>query len=184
MQDVRTLVITPTYVEAENIDEFLRRARAALPSPDILVVDDNSPDGTADIAEATADELGGIDVLRRPAKQGLGSAYRAGFAIRARQGLRGARPDRRRPLPRPRPLPNLLSEVESGVDLAIGRGTCPAARSALAVVPTGAVATATATPPSCSERSQGRHVGVPRVPRRHLEVDRLRHGAPRATAFR
>ncbi|HMG25325.1 MAG TPA: glycosyltransferase, partial [Acidimicrobiia bacterium] len=42
---VRTLVITPTYVEAENIDEFLRRARAALPSADILVVDDNSPDG-------------------------------------------------------------------------------------------------------------------------------------------
>ena len=78
---MRTLVITPTYVEAENIDEFLRRARAALPSADILVVDDNSPDGTADIAEATAAELGGIDVLRRPVKQGLGSAYRAGFAI-------------------------------------------------------------------------------------------------------
>ena len=47
---MRTLVITPTYVEAENIDEFLRRTRASLPSADILVVDDNSPDGTADIA--------------------------------------------------------------------------------------------------------------------------------------
>jgi len=78
---VRTLVITPTYVEAENIDEFLRRTRAALPSADILVVDDNSPDGTADIAERVAKELGNIEVLRRPAKKGLGNAYRAGFGI-------------------------------------------------------------------------------------------------------
>ena len=125
LQDVRTLVITPTYVEAENIDEFLRRARAALPSADILVVDDNSPDGTADIAEATADELGSIDVLRRPAKQGLGSAYRAGFAIGLDKGYEALVQIDADLSHDPAVLPNLLSEVESGVDLAIGSRYVP-----------------------------------------------------------
>ena len=125
LQDVRTLVITPTYVEAENIDEFLRRARAALPSADILVVDDNSPDGTADVAEATADELGGIDVLRRPAKQGLGSAYRAGFAIGLDKGYEALVQIDADLSHDPAVLPNLLSEVESGVDLAIGSRYVP-----------------------------------------------------------
>jgi dolichol-phosphate mannosyltransferase len=125
LQDVRTLVITPTYVEAENIDEFLRRARAALPSADILVVDDNSPDGTADIAEATADELGGIDVLRRPAKQGLGSAYRAGFAIGLDKGYEALVQIDADLSHDPAVLPNLLSEVESGVDLVIGSRYVP-----------------------------------------------------------
>ena len=122
---MRTLVITPTYVEAENIDEFLRRARAALPSADILVVDDNSPDGTADVAEATADELGGIDVLRRPAKQGLGSAYRAGFAIGLDKGYEALVQIDADLSHDPAVLPNLLSEVESGVDLAIGSRYVP-----------------------------------------------------------
>jgi dolichol-phosphate mannosyltransferase len=76
---VRTLVVLPTYNEAENIDEVLRRIRAALPDCGILVVDDGSPDGTADLAAKLDDELGGISVLRRPAKSGLGSAYRDGF---------------------------------------------------------------------------------------------------------
>jgi dolichol-phosphate mannosyltransferase len=125
LQDVRTLVITPTYVEAENIDEFLRRARVAVPSADILVVDDNSPDGTADIAEATAAELGGIDVLRRPAKQGLGTAYRAGFAIGLEKGYDVLVQIDADLSHDPAVLPNLLREVESGVDLAIGSRYVP-----------------------------------------------------------
>lgn len=125
MPGVRTLVITPTYVEAENIDEFLRRARAALPAADILVVDDNSPDGTADIAEKTAAELGNIDVLRRPAKTGLGSAYRAGFAIGLEKGY-GALVQIDADLSHdPSVLPSLLREVESGADLAIGSRYVP-----------------------------------------------------------
>jgi dolichol-phosphate mannosyltransferase len=76
---VRTLVVLPTFNEAENIEEVLRRLRAALPDASVLVVDDGSPDGTADIAEKLDRELGPIAVLRRPAKSGLGSAYRAGF---------------------------------------------------------------------------------------------------------
>jgi len=122
---VRTLVITPTYVEAENIDEFLRRARAAVPDADILVVDDNSPDGTADIAEKTAAELGNIDVLRRPAKTGLGSAYRAGFAIGLEKGYEVVVQIDADLSHDPAVLPELLREVESGADLAIGSRYVP-----------------------------------------------------------
>jgi dolichol-phosphate mannosyltransferase len=83
---VRTLVITPTYAEGENIEEFLRRTRAAVPDADILVVDDNSPDGTAAIAARVAGELGHIEILHRERKEGLGTAYRAGFAYGIAQG--------------------------------------------------------------------------------------------------
>ena len=76
---MRALVVLPTYQEAENIAEVLRRLRAAAPSVDVLVVDDSSPDGTAAMAKAAGAELGHVDVLVRPAKSGLGSAYRAGF---------------------------------------------------------------------------------------------------------
>jgi len=76
---VTPLVVLPTYQEAENVETVLRRIRAALPDAHVLVVDDGSPDGTADLAEKLAEELGGVDVLRRPGKEGLGSAYRAGF---------------------------------------------------------------------------------------------------------
>ena len=77
---MRTLVITPTYDEVDNIEEFLRRTRAAVPEADVLVVDDNSPDGTADLAERVGAELGQVEVLRRPGKEGLGVAYRAGIS--------------------------------------------------------------------------------------------------------
>src|ERR1700716_2267922 len=76
---MKTLVVVPTYQEADNVPDLLRRIRAAAPDADVLVVDDDSPDGTAKIARAVADELGGhIEVLVRPAKTGLGSAYRCG----------------------------------------------------------------------------------------------------------
>ena len=122
---MRTLVITPTYVEAENIEEFLRRARAAVPDADILVVDDNSPDGTADIAEKVAAELGGIDVLRRPSKKGLGSAYRAGFAIGLEKGYDVLVQIDADLSHDPSVLPRLLGEVEAGADLAIGSRYVP-----------------------------------------------------------
>jgi dolichol-phosphate mannosyltransferase len=82
---VRTLVVLPTYEEAANIVDVLRRLHAAVPSAHVLVVDDGSPDGTAELAEAADRDLGGgvVRVLRRASKSGLGSAYRAGF----RRGL-------------------------------------------------------------------------------------------------
>ena len=83
---MRTLIVLPTYNEAENIDGVLRRVRRAVPEADMLVIDDGSPDGTARLAEAVAASLGRIEVLRRPAKSGLGSAYRAGFRIGLARG--------------------------------------------------------------------------------------------------
>lgn len=78
--DPSVLVVIPTYDEADNIEAVLGRARRALPNADILVVDDESPDGTAELAGAAARRLGQVEVLRRPRKGGLGAAYRAGFA--------------------------------------------------------------------------------------------------------
>lgn len=83
---MRTLVVVPTYEEAANIPELLPRLRAAAPEVDVLIVDDNSPDGTAKLAQQHADELGQIEVLVREQKAGLGSAYRAGFAIGIERG--------------------------------------------------------------------------------------------------
>jgi dolichol-phosphate mannosyltransferase len=122
---VRTLVITPTYAEVDNIAEFLQRTRAALPDADILVVDDNSPDGTSDVAEKAAAALGNIDVLRRPAKKGLGSAYRAGFAIGLDKGYETLVQIDADLSHDPSVLPTLLRELEAGADLAIGSRYVP-----------------------------------------------------------
>jgi len=77
---MRTVIVLPTYNERENVAGFLRQVRSTVEDAEIVVVDDNSPDGTGDVAEAVAGELGNITVLHRAEKQGLGSAYRAGFA--------------------------------------------------------------------------------------------------------
>jgi dolichol-phosphate mannosyltransferase len=84
MQAAVWLVI-PTYNEAENLDGIVRAAagelaRAAPGGGRILVVDDNSPDGTGELADALARELGVVEVLHRGQKNGLGQAYLAGFA--------------------------------------------------------------------------------------------------------
>jgi dolichol-phosphate mannosyltransferase len=76
----RVLVIIPTYNEAENIRLITDRVRRAVPCVDILVADDNSPDGTGRIADELATADNHIHVLHRPGKQGLGAAYVAGFA--------------------------------------------------------------------------------------------------------
>jgi dolichol-phosphate mannosyltransferase len=76
----RVLVIIPTYNEAENIRLITERVRRAVPCVDILVTDDNSPDGTGAIADELAIADDHIHVLHRPGKEGLGAAYVAGFA--------------------------------------------------------------------------------------------------------
>ena len=73
-------VVVPTYNEAENLEPFVRALLAAAPDVNVLVVDDNSPDGTGRIADGLAAELGVGEVLHRPGKEGLGRAYLAGFA--------------------------------------------------------------------------------------------------------
>ncbi len=122
---MRALVVLPTYQEAENIAEVLRRLRAAAPTADVLVVDDSSPDGTAAMAKAVAAELGQIDVLIRPGKSGLGSAYRAGFSEGMARGydiLVEMDSDLSHD---PARLPALLRAVEAGADLAVGSRYVP-----------------------------------------------------------
>ncbi len=121
----RVLLITPTYQEAQNIEEFLRRARAGLPEADILVVDDNSPDGTADLAEAAALLLGSIEVLRRPKKAGLGNAYRAGFAIGLARGYDVLVQIDADLSHDPAVLPQLIAALDGGAALAIGSRYVP-----------------------------------------------------------
>jgi dolichol-phosphate mannosyltransferase len=121
---VRVLVCTPTYVEAANIEEFLRRTRSAVPDADVLVLDDSSPDGTADLAEKLAAELGRIEVLRRPAKQGLGNAYRAGFAIGLARGYDVLVQIDADLSHDPATLPRLLDALD-GADLVIGSRYVP-----------------------------------------------------------
>jgi len=83
---VRSVIVAPTYNERENIEPFLRAVRLAVPEADVLIVDDNSPDGTGAVADHLASEQGQIKVLHRPGKQGLGSAYREGFSIALAEG--------------------------------------------------------------------------------------------------
>ncbi|MEO6827228.1 MAG: polyprenol monophosphomannose synthase [Microbacteriaceae bacterium] len=76
---MKTLVIVPTYNERENVRAIVDRVRRAAPEADVLIVDDNSPDGTGAIADALAAADPAVQVLHRPGKDGLGAAYRDGF---------------------------------------------------------------------------------------------------------
>jgi dolichol-phosphate mannosyltransferase len=82
----RVLVIIPTYNEAENIRLIVDRVRKAVPSVDILVTDDNSPDGTGVMADELAAADDHVFVLHRAGKEGLGAAYVAGFAWAKNKG--------------------------------------------------------------------------------------------------
>jgi len=116
----RVLVLLPTYNEIENVEDVLRRARAALPDADVLVIDDGSPDGTADRAEKLAADLGAIEVLRRKAKSGLGSAYRAGFRVGMARGYDVMIEMDADLSHDPAVLPDLVRAIDLGADLAIG----------------------------------------------------------------
>jgi dolichol-phosphate mannosyltransferase len=114
------LVILPTFNEVENIVEVLERVRAALGDARVLVVDDGSPDGTADAAESWGADHGGVTVMRRMVKAGLGSAYRAGFTWGLANGydvLIEMDSDLQHD---PAALPDLVAAVQAGADLAIG----------------------------------------------------------------
>jgi len=82
----RVLVVIPTYNEADNIRLITERVRRAVPPVDILVADDNSPDGTGGIADELATTDDHIFVLHRAGKEGLGAAYKAGFAWAKNKG--------------------------------------------------------------------------------------------------
>lgn len=122
---VSALIILPTYREADNIEAALRRIRQHSDA-DVLVIDDQSPDGTADLAETVGAELGGVRVHRRARQAGgLGSAYREGFRIGMADGydvlvemdadLSHDAAD----------LPALIEAAENGTDLVVGSRYVP-----------------------------------------------------------
>lgn len=115
----------PTYNEAENILEVLEKVRDAAPDAEVLLVDDGSPDGTADLAEKWGAEHGGVSVMRRESKSGLGSAYRAGFRQGLEQGF-DIMVEMDSDLSHdPAALPSLIGKVEEGASLAIGSRYVP-----------------------------------------------------------
>ncbi len=80
MSDVETFVIVPTYNEADNLDDLVSQLLALPVRVGVLIVDDNSPDGTGQLADAWAEKYPGrVHVVHRPGKMGLGTAYIAGF---------------------------------------------------------------------------------------------------------
>ncbi len=119
------LVVLPTYNELQNIDAVLRRIRAALPAATVLVVDDGSPDGTADAAELLGKELDNIEVLRRSEKSGLGSAYRAGFRWGLDRGFDACIEMDADLSHEPEALPSLVAPLSQGVEVVIGSRYIP-----------------------------------------------------------
>jgi dolichol-phosphate mannosyltransferase len=76
---VKKIVIIPTYNEKENIEAIIRKVHSLAEPFDILIVDDNSPDGTGNIVKQLQQEIAGLHLLERKEKNGLGTAYIAGF---------------------------------------------------------------------------------------------------------
>jgi len=118
-------LILPTFDEAENIEAIVRAADAVLAraAPDghrILIVDDNSPDGTGRIADRLTDELDGVGVLHRTARQGLGPAYLAGFAHALAGGASHVMEMDADFSHDPADLARLLQATRDGADLALG----------------------------------------------------------------
>ncbi|MGI9626205.1 MAG: polyprenol monophosphomannose synthase [Longimicrobiales bacterium] len=114
------LVIVPTYNERENVSRVVERVLGELDGIHVLVVDDNSPDGTGQLAEELAAESDRIHVLRRPGKLGLGSAYVDGLTWgleRDYQTFIEMDADLSHP---PEQLPVFLQEIANGTDVVIG----------------------------------------------------------------
>lgn len=124
-------MLVPTYNEAASLPRLLARLAVAVPDADVLVIDDASPDGTADIAEHLAADDPRISVLRRAGKDGLGRAYRAGYAVALERDYRyvvqidadGSHP--------PETLPEMLAvaRAEPRPDLVIGSRWVPGGRT-------------------------------------------------------
>lgn len=76
---MKSIIVLPTYNEAENLERLVREIRMAKPDLDILIIDDGSPDGTGRLANMLTGEYDGVRVIHRPAKSGRGSAIVAGF---------------------------------------------------------------------------------------------------------
>jgi dolichol-phosphate mannosyltransferase len=117
-------VVIPTYNERDNLELIVSRVRAAVPSADILVVDDNSPDGTGEIADKLAASDSRVHVLHRPGKAGLGAAYIAGFTWGLENGYSALVETDADGSHDPADLPKMLAALEDA-DLVIGSRYVP-----------------------------------------------------------
>jgi dolichol-phosphate mannosyltransferase len=115
----RPLVVIPTYNERENLEAVVLAIREHLPQASLLIIDDNSPDGTGEIADALASRLGKIEVLHREGKLGLGTAYIEGFRYALRHDFTCVFEMDADFSHDPRHLPQLLAGIER-YDLVIG----------------------------------------------------------------
>jgi dolichol-phosphate mannosyltransferase len=121
---VRSLVILPTYNERENLSSLIPAVLGVDPEIDVLVVDDNSPDGTGVLADAMAEREPRINVLHRPGKQGLGRAYVTGFAYALKFGYERVVEMDADFSHRPEDLPKLLAAAENA-DVVVGSRNVP-----------------------------------------------------------
>lgn len=118
----RAVVCLPTYDERENVEAMVRALGAELDTSRdrVLVIDDNSPDGTGEIADRLALELPWVEVLHRPAKEGLGPAYLAGFRAALAQSAELVLEVDCDFSHDPKDVPRLIAACEDGADLALG----------------------------------------------------------------
>ena len=123
----RTLVVVPTYNESLTLPGTVGRLRAAAPWADVLVVDDGSPDGTGRLAEEMGEADPAIHVLHRAGKQGLGTAYVAGFGWALERGYEIICEMDADGSHRPEQMPDLLARISADprVDLVIGSRWVP-----------------------------------------------------------
>ncbi|HEX9371390.1 MAG TPA: polyprenol monophosphomannose synthase [Roseiflexaceae bacterium] len=122
------LVVVPTYNEAQNIQRLVIEILGQGPQFDVLVVDDGSPDGTGDLVTAMAALTPRVQIIRRPGKLGLGTAYVAGFGAGLRQGYRYLCEMDADFSHQPRYLPVLLAVAERAADVALGSRNVPGGR--------------------------------------------------------
>jgi len=121
---MKTLIIIPTYNELENLPLLLRQIFSYAPTTDVLIVDDNSPDGTGKLAEEIRKQDSRVRVLHRPGKLGLGTAYIAGFKYAIQHGYDAAFEMDADFSHDPRFLPGFLQNIEQA-DLVIGSRYIP-----------------------------------------------------------
>ncbi len=116
----RILVLTPTYNERDNLEDFVVALFGVLPNAHLLVIDDSSPDGTGELAAQIAARDERVQVLHRPSKQGLGTAYVAGFRHALANGYELVFEMDTDLSHDARDLPRFVEAIEQGADLVLG----------------------------------------------------------------
>jgi dolichol-phosphate mannosyltransferase len=116
----RTLIVIPTYNEREILASIVEAVRDAVPTATVLVVDDNSPDGTGALADQLAAGDGQVRVLHRKGKEGLGAAYRHAFRVALDEGWNRIVQMDADFSHDPKDVPRLLAALDAGADFAVG----------------------------------------------------------------